>query len=84
MTTPSPLFTEPSGVSLTVMPSKAVLAEIDRFCEFSKQSGGSSTREDALLFFAHSGITSWKLVDGIARAAMSKRPPGPLQVKETP
>lgn len=71
MTDPiSPLFTEPSNVSLTVTPSKAILAEIDNFCEFSKQSGGSSSREDALLFFA------------LARAAA--KPPGPLQAKETP
>lgn len=70
-------------MSLTVTPSKAILAEIDNFCEFSKQSGGSSlTREEALLFFTHSGITSWKLIDKLARAA--KRPPGPLQAKDTP
>ncbi len=77
MTSP---FSETSGVSLTVTPSQAVLAEIDNFCEFSKASGGSSTREDALLFFAHSGITSWKLIDRLARAAA--QPPGPLQAKE--
>lgn len=75
MTTP---FTESSGVSLTVVPPKAVLDEIDRFCEFSKESGGSSTREEALLFFAHSGITTWKLIDGIARAAKSSQ----IQAKE--
>lgn len=79
----NPLFKESSGVSLTVTPSKAILAEIDNFCEFSKQSGGSSlAREEALLFFAHSGITTWKMVDRLARAA--KRTPGPIQAQDSP
>lgn len=59
------MFRERSGVMLTIEPSKALLHEIDRFCEMSsRQRGDVTSREAALVFFAITGVMATKAVGG--------------------
>lgn len=56
---------EPSGVRLTVEPSRRLLEMIDRFVEESSKRGKTLVREEALVAMAAGGGATFTLIDGI-------------------
>lgn len=63
----------PSGVTLSVVPSKRLLEEIDKFCTTAAEHGKTLTREQSLLSLAAGGLATVKLFEiAVAKIGVKK------------